>query len=461
MTSLEENILKSEILLKIRITLRKIKKLSHETFPTIGPQKVLLLSKRVLEQIICRYKEYNFNQMFFIKTGILKLIIELISHIEYSTIKNVTWSIIPAYNKLFKSLIENTEYIIVPQWDENYAIRNRNVIEEFQSHLEMPGLIFEADAPKEKFEEIYKDIPPKIYLIKYSRLEKLSALHMALLGHEIGHIFASKWMNEKYKDFVIETELYTKLDKIVSEEQRKDNYYDNMFEEYKTYIKQRVMTEYYNLIRRNYLELLSDIFGCALFGHTYIVAMYLFSSITADLDKSNWDKGYLSWRFRLQNCNRFLSFVLKKHNIKLTSNDFYENIYSTIKGDIKDPQAHDVCNLLIDSFRMKEEEIFETICQYSKSELFVNRIDTKEIEEACNRLQHDIIPNAMIKNGNEKPIDIRNILFAIWLVSYKENEDNIQVFSDRIQHYNLLGIKGVELSIEQEVYNDFVKNQTQ
>jgi len=460
MTPLEEDILKSEILLKIRVTLRKIKKLSYDTFPTIGPQKVLLLSERILEQIISRCKEYNFNQVFFIKTGILKLIIELISQIEYSTIKNVTWSIIPAYNRLFKSLLEDTEYIIVPQWEENYAIRNKNVIEEFQNHFKAPGLIFEVNAPKEKTEEIFKGIPPKIYLIKYSRLEKLSALHMALLGHEIGHIFASTWMDKEYKDFVIETELFTKLDKIVSEEQRKDNYYENMFEEYKTYMKQIAMTEYRNLIIRNYLELLSDIFGCALFGHTYIVAMYLFSSITADLDKSNWDKGYLSWRFRLQNCNRFLSFVLRKHNIKLATNDFYKNICSTIKGDIKDPHAHDVCNLLIDSFRMKEEKIFETICTYSKSELFVERIDTQQIKAACDRLQHDVIPNAMIKDGGECPIDIRNILFAIWLVSYEKNEDDIQSFSDRIQHYNLLGIKGIELSVEQEEYNDFVKKQT-
>jgi len=458
MTPLEENILKSEILLKIRVTLRKVKKLSRETFPTIGPQKVLLLSKRVLEQIICRYKEYNFNQMFFIKTGILKLIIELISHIEYSTIKNVTWSIIPAYNTLFKSLLENTEYIIVPQWEESYAIRNRNVIDEFQYHLESPGLLFEVDAPKEKFEEIYKDIPPNIYLIKYSRLEKLSALHMALLGHEVGHIFATKWINEEYSKFVHNTDLSTQLKEIVMEELKKEGLNDDMFVNELMLMR---FISYNNLIKKNYGELLSDIFGCALFGHTYIIAMYLFSSITADLDKSNWDKGYLSWRFRLQNCIRFLSFVLKKHNLNLGTYDLYEKICSTIKGDIKDPQAHDVCNLLIDSYRMKEEEIFETICRYSKPELFVNRIDTQQINEAFNRLKHHIIPNAMIKDGNECPIDIRNILFAIWLVSYEEGENDIQVFSDHIQHYNLLGIKGVELSIEQEAYNDFVKKQTQ
>jgi len=460
MTLLEEGILKSEIMLKIRVTLRKVKKLSHDTFPTKGPQKVLLLSERILQLIKNRYSEYTFNQMFFIKTGVLKLIIELISHIEYSTIKNVTWSIIPAYNRLFKSLLDNTEYIIVPQWEENYAIRNRNVIEEFMTYLEAPGLIFEVDAPKEKIINIMEGIPPKIYLIKYSRLEKLSALHMALLGHEIGHIFASVWIDEKFKSFLIDTALLSRLDQIISEELRRNALVTNMFNEYKDYIKKKAMNEYRYLIIRNYSELLSDIFGCALFGHTYIVAMYLFSSIIADLDKSNWDKGYLSWRFRLQNCIRFLSFVMKKYNLKLDTCDLYENICSSIKGDIKDPQVHDVCKLLIESFWMKDEEVFEVICQYSKTELFINRIDARQIKAACDRLKHDIIPNSIIENGYEYPIDIRNILFAIWLVSYNENMPDIQSFSDLIQHYNLLGIKGIELSVEQEDYNDFVKKRT-
>jgi hypothetical protein len=284
---------------------------------------------------------------------------------------------------------------------------------------------------------------------------------MALLGHEIGHIFANAWVDKEFKNFLLDTQLYVRLDQITAEELRKNSMAANMFDEYKELMKKKIMNDYFALIIKNYKELLSDIFGCALFGHTYVVAMYLFSSITADLDKSNWDEGYLSWRFRLQNCIRFLSFVLKKFNIKLDTFDLYENICLTIKGDIKDPQAHDVCKLLIESYWIKQEEIFETICGYSKTELFVKRIDLQQIKAARERLQHDVIPNALIKNSAEYPIDIRNILFAIWLVSYKEDEQDIQVFSDRIQHYNLLGIKGIELSVEQEGYNDFVKRQTE
>ncbi|MCL2800536.1 MAG: hypothetical protein FWD28_02085 [Treponema sp.] len=267
MTPLEEKVLKSEILLKIRVTLRKVKKLSHEVFPTVGPQKILLLSERILEQIINRHKDYSFNQMFFVKTGILKLIIELISQIEYSTVKNVTWSIIPAYNMLFTSLLKNTEYIIVPQWEENYAIRNRNLIEEFSNHLLVPGLIFEIDTPEKKIKEILEDIPEKIYLIKYSRLEKLSALHMALLGHEIGHIFATRWMNEEYSKFAHSTTLFTQLKDIAMRELKKEGLTDDMFV---NDFMQMKMRSYNTLIIKNYSELLSDVFGCALFGQEVI-----------------------------------------------------------------------------------------------------------------------------------------------------------------------------------------------
>ena len=457
MTDLENNILKAEILLKIQVTSQKVKKLSREIFPTLGPQKILLLSTRILKKLIERFETYSLDQMILIKNGILRQIIDLVSCIEYSTIKNVTWSIIPAYNMLFKSLLNDIEYIIVPQWEENYGIRNKNIIDDFKEYLYTPNLLFDAGASKETVSEMMVDIPSQLYLIKYSRLEKLSALHLALLGHEIGHIFASRWINGNYFDFAKKTGLSEQLEKIVLEELKNDNLLDDMFVEF---FKEKKMDEYHHLIRKNYDELLSDIFGCALFGHTYIIAMYLFSSITTDLDKSHWRKGYLSWRFRLQNCMRFILFILKQHPNKQNTYALYDSICSTIHGNIKDHTSHDVCNLLIESFRMKEEEIFDTICKYTKTQLFVKRIDDEQIKVAQERLEYGIIPNAMLKFDKEIPIDIRNILYAIWLVSYKESESNIQSFSKRIQFYNLLGIKGIELSVEQEEYNDFIKSKT-
>jgi hypothetical protein len=465
MTDLEDKILKSEIFIKIEVTARKINKLSLETFPTLGPQNVLLLSTRILEQLLKRFRDgaYSLDQMILIKTGILRYIIDLIACIEYSTIKNVTWSIIPAYNRLFKSLRsdndKNIEYIIVPQWEENYSIRNSNVIDDFQHFLETPDLIFEAGTSSEINKKMMDNIPPKVYLIQYARLEKLTALHLALLGHEIGHIFATRWINENYRNFAKNTTLSNRLETIVLDELKKSNVADDMFMDF---LKSKKIDDYNRLITMNYRELLSDIFGCALFGHTYIIAMYLFSSITAELGKSNWDKGYLSWRYRLQNCVQFLSFVIAKYPDNQRNYDLYDSICSEIHGNIEDRNAHEVCNLLIESFRMKEDEIFSTICKYTGTQLFAERINNEQINVACDRLKHNIIPNAMLNDGIESPIDIRNILYAIWLVSYndKENEPGIQSFSDDIQHYNLLGIKGIELSVEQEEYNDFIKRQT-
>jgi len=453
MTNLEENILKSEILLKIQVTRKKIKKLSRETFPTLGPQGVLLLSAKILDKIIDQFEIYSLDQMIFIKTGVLRQIIILISYIENSTIKNVTWSTIPAYNMLLKSLLENVEYVIVPQWKENYSILNQNIVDDFEKHFKTFG-VPETDGSEGN---TMGKIPSKIYLIKYSRLEKLSALHLALLGHEIGHIFASQWMNEWYLDFATkETNLSSTLEEIALEELKKKNLATDMFVEFE---KKKTIDHYHNLIGQNYKELLSDIFGCALFGHTFIIAMYLFSA-TSDLDKTNWPNGYLSWRFRLQNCIRFISFVFKRSNKKPDTYDLYENICSTVRGDIKDYKDK-VCSLAIYSFMQKEEQIFTVMCEYAKTELFITKIDSEQISAACNRLENEIIPNAMLKSGIEYPIDIRNILYAIWLVSYKRNEPDTRLFSERIQFYNMLGIKGIELSVEQGEYDDFIKRQNQ
>ena len=453
MTDLEKNILKAEILLKIQVTSKKVRSLSHETFPTLGPRKILQLCTRILEQLKNRFETYSLNQMVLLKTGILKLIIDLVSCIEYSTIKNVTWSIIPAYNRLFKSLLDDIEYIIVPQWEENYSIRNKNIIDDFKKWLYTPNLL-DTDVNEEIINKIMKDIPSQIYLVKYSRLEKLSALHLALLGHEIGHIFASRWIDDNYLDFTRETGLSAVLEEIVLKELKNENLENDMFVDIE---KDKKLTAYHNLIKKNYSELLSDIFGCALFGHTYIIAIYLFSSIMADLNESHWQGGYLSWRFRLQNCEQFISFILRQYPAKKNNYPLYDNICSTISGNISDRNAHEVCNLLIATFRMKEEEIFDEICKYTKTQLFINLIDEEQINTAIDRLEHGIIPNAMLKDKSEYPIDIRNILYAIWLVSYKEGEPNIKLLSKRIQFYNLLGIKGIELSVEQEEFNDFIR----
>jgi hypothetical protein len=76
-------------------------------------------------------------------------------------------------------------------------------------------------------------------------------------------------------------------------------------------------------------------------------------------------------------------------------------------------------------------------------------------------LENGIIPNAMNKDGIDYPIDIRNILYSIWLFCYN-NDDNKELseYANRIQFYNLLGIKGIELSVEQENYNDFIPRST-
>lgn len=458
MPMLEEKIIRSEVFLKIQVTNKKLKKLSSECFPTAGPNKIIILSTRVLEKIIERYDVYSIDQLLFIKTGVLDLVIKLIAQIEYSTMKNVTWSIIPAYDMLFRSLLKDTEYIIVPQWEENYGIWNINLVDEFKKYLSTPNFLFDVDTPEKMSEQvsiICKDIPSSIYIILYSRLEKLSALHLALLGHEIGHIFASKWISEKYTDFLKNTDLLNRIKIIVEESMKKSGLLDDMF---KDYIIKEEIEKYNRSVVKNYCELLSDIFGCALFGHTYIVASYLYSALSADIDKNHWEEGYLSWKFRLQNCDRFLQYI-KKRNPFVINQDLilYSSITDSIHGSISDNSIHPICNLLIDAFRSREEEIFEDICIYANNEIFSNMINDNEITSAKKRLTNNIVPNAQMKDGVEIPIDIKNILFALWIVCYPNDDIDIKIYSERIQLYNLLGIKGIELSVEQRKYNDFIQ----
>jgi methionine salvage enolase-phosphatase E1 len=160
----------------------------------------------------------------------------------------------------------------------------------------------------------------------------------------------------------------------------------------------------------------------------------------------------------MQNCNRFLDYVINKNPIFLSQElMLFNSIQSAIEGPIQDSQEHYICNLLIDAFRTKEEQIFEYICMKADTALFTKYINNDEINAAIARLKNKIIPNARIVDSQEKPIDIRNILMSIWLVCYQNTSKSTKIYADAIQFYNLLGIKGIELSVEQRNYNGAFK----
>jgi hypothetical protein len=452
----KEKILQAEILLKINMTQKRIKTMMYESYPTNGPVSVLRLSNHILRLIIAQYDLYSITQLKFIKTGgILDFIVFLISQIEHSTMKNVTWSIIPAYDRLFKSLFSNTEYIIAPQWQQNYQIYSYNLIDKFQDFMEQPNLVFKADENfRDNIKKTLSEYPARIYLVMYSRLEKLSGLHLALLGHEIGHIFAAQWMNNSFYKAAEGMDFFNRLRNIVEDEIKKKDMDNDLFKS--IYIKQEI-EKYINLIKKNYRELISDLFGCAIFGHTYVVSAYLYFLLIQDMDVNNWEKGYLPWRYRLQNCQKFLTYVFSNHPEKLKTEFFlYEKIINDIKGSIQ-VQKHDVCILLIDVFNSMAEKIYSSIFDHTRNEFFLHRINDIEISGALQRLKHNIIPNAINRDGLDSPIDIRNILYAIWLLCYDEKNKNMDEYTEQIKFYNLLGIKGIELSVEQENYNDFIK----
>jgi hypothetical protein len=247
--------------------------------------------------------------------------------------------------------------------------------------------------------------------------------------------------------------LIVRLREIIDQEVKKSGYGHDFFKD--IFVKQK-LEEYDKLITRNYSELISDLFGCALFGHTYVVAVYLYLTMSMNLDESNWDKGYLSWRFRLQNCCNFISYSLQKKPELEIDLALYNMIDKIIRGPVKDSLENDFCSIMIDVFRTKQDEIFDSVMEYAKTESFLEKVSVKEIDAAMQRLGENIIPNAMNIGGLDYPIDIRNILYSIWIFCYDKDSKDLKEYADKIQFYNLLGVKGIELSVEQGNYNDFV-----
>ena len=148
------------------------------------------------------------------------------NHLSDSKLGDVPWSMLPSLEELFSKVKGESQYIISPIWERNYFIHVENVVETINLQiLGNPGLFCDNDDEQSSFlEEIKKNIGCKnIYLMSYPRLKRLSVLHFAILGHEIGHLFFKDWMDDHWDSFFEKNNLKSKIDTFIDETLNRDH----------------------------------------------------------------------------------------------------------------------------------------------------------------------------------------------------------------------------------------------
>jgi len=379
----------------------------------------------------------------------------LCGKIHESRITNVPWSTIPAIQKIFQKLYPNAQFAICPEWKQNYSITPLNIVDKFKDLCSMRGLLFD-DNIQQGIEELFSLYPKEIYLIQYPKAERLSPLHFALLGHEIGHIFAEKWYEKSGAQLV--GKINDEFLKIALAEfdaspfARQPLFRDNMS---KTKAKQAL-----DVFARVIKELVADAYGTMLFGKAFLVSAYLFSLRKQIDDGSAWESGYLSWRYRILYINAALgSLAIKKPDPATTmSIGDWENLVEDLlkQKPVESSATNPYLTKILQTHAAAESQINDDVIADSKDEVFAFYLKADHVNTVEERLYKGITPNATLDNDlKETPIEFRNILYGTFILLAKVLKDTeYQNYEDIAGNINRLSIKGIELSIEQENFRD-------
>ena len=260
-----------------------------------------------------------------------------VRYIEAAKIENLPWSIIPSFQNLARSLFPNFQIMIRPEWEYNYSVDLSDLRTTYQNYLTE----FSDYLPNDFDKEISSLLKNPFFLITFPSLEKKNILLHPLLGHELGHLFADKYLNKDRKDKFAND--INDIIEVITEKQLKDAPLpegDLFRAPFKTHNMELAL----NFWVRGLEELLSDIVGAILFGPAAIFAcLELAIQQGIDIMPSENNSFYPPWRMRIREVLKIIDnygegyFPLRNSNFSPTQRDKinkrYENIKQFTKGE--------------------------------------------------------------------------------------------------------------------------------
>ena len=461
---MEDIILRGEVYSKTVLLLKHFNLLLNHEFPSEGSKQLVLLIINILEKIKQRFEIYTTRHLKLICNKFFQYIEKICGYLTESQIAKVPWSIIPAIDRLFKNLLPEFEFVVVPIWESDYRIFNKNILELFkETVIAVPDLLFDADDDFDKnTEKFLDDAPNGIYIIFFPKIERKSALHFALLGHEIGHKYALEWYQRNFNKFFRDNDLEKKFQGILEKEMKEiDPDFDPTMIFASAWLE--MLVKYYKTVTSKVIsELTSDIFGTLLFGETTLIALYLFSIDKNPDNTKHWKEGYLSWRYRVKLVDYTIKKIIKDKSgfNKIEGSNWESIIHRFLEKDYQDGKEDDSDCLheILVSFETIKGQICDDMLQIVNDQLFLKYFDDKEINKARTRLKNNITPNCYIEDKQEKKIEFRNILYATWLELARQLNSDPQEYLRISNVINLLSIKGIEFSVEQEQFCNWKMN---
>jgi hypothetical protein len=295
-----DDILRRQLRLRCNVVRNLAQNLKHGgDFPTHTPERLCdLISHSV--SLITKYLDVTPYEHLAYVNLFLCLVAEHLRFVERSRVAHTPWSMIQATEQfLARQVGIASHFILRPQWSCNYSLSGEFI----QYHRTAVGSM--SWIPPEEWEEGLGDlglVNKQIYCIAFPRIERLNALLHANWGHELGHIFAARWVQGKFGQLWAEEEGQIKARMQKAIEERFPQLPDQALFR-RVVVDQRVSglaSTAMRAARQGLTELICDAIGLHLFGPAALAASIEFSA-GLSLDESPTDCDmYPPWRYRLR-----------------------------------------------------------------------------------------------------------------------------------------------------------------
>jgi len=269
-----------------------------KTFPTTTALNLLKSLKK-----ICKYSRESlfgyldhYNLAPGQTTTHIRLIyyflrFELASHIRFAegaSIDKTPASFVRALENLVSSLglLENSVFIIRPQWHYNFKIFElREYYESFLKNI----------LKESQVNEIFQEFGDKrIYIISFPGFQRNNLQILTALGHEIGHPIAKKYLDNESDDYKygIENDVQEKFS-----EKWKDQPEDKRERE-----KGELIDKIISLREGFIEEVISDLVSCYIFNLSAIFEIERLIQSLSNIDEPDidLDSSHPAWRTRLR-----------------------------------------------------------------------------------------------------------------------------------------------------------------
>ena len=421
----------------------------------------------------------------------IKYVLQIFQNTDYSIMKigahvryidgarseRLPWSIISAFQKRIERLLPDVHILLRPQWKYNYSIDLDDLYVVYQKTLSeyqdfVPGKKLDSD--------VLGKLKSPFYLISFPSMERKNILLHTIIGHEIGHLYAEKYITaEKRTSF--SQAVIPEIERFVNEDIKPIPELGPLFEN-AAKENQRIeyLREVFRCWKRGLEELLADVVGAILFGPAALFSCYE-SAIQQGIDfEPSADHNYYPpWRMRLRVILRVFDtpgvkllpiddtvFGKSKPEKTAIVNQLFAQI-RTITSDRDDLNMIEKNKLWALAYKQIEADLTAGISFLLedlklRSELVTADKLYSKLSHLIERLENSIPPNAVESDiYNRQPADMVEIINAAWFYKISCTEsilkqdrsfnENSYIWRDRL---NNLTLKAIEYSDIERDYSD-------